>query len=73
MPPVLTEGAGGIAAGKGGGQERIRAGIDAVTTRDPAIRVAAEVAGNHGAILCEDFRAVASAVRGIAGSDRPAR
>ncbi|GAB2649103.1 hypothetical protein GCM10009743_25970 [Kribbella swartbergensis] len=35
----------------------------AATTRNPNIEVSAKVAGNHGAILRKDFRAVADAVR----------
>lgn len=51
---------------KGDEQERIRTGVDAVTARNPNIIVHAKVAGNHGAILRKDYRAIAGAVREIA-------
>jgi pimeloyl-ACP methyl ester carboxylesterase len=47
---------------RGDEQERIRAGLDAVITRNPNIRISAKVDSNHGAILRKDFRAVARAV-----------
>ncbi|MFI9639272.1 alpha/beta fold hydrolase [Micromonospora sp. NPDC051925] len=52
-------------------QERIRAGLGAVTSRNPHIRLGAKVDSNHGAILKKDFRAVATAVREVAALDRP--
>ncbi|MEV5970842.1 alpha/beta hydrolase [Streptomyces sp. NPDC051921] len=58
---------------RGDEQERIRAGLDAVTARNPHIEVSAKVASNHGAILRKDFRAVAAAVREVATLDRAAR
>jgi len=51
-----------------GEQERVRASLGAVTERNPNIRISAKVPSNHGAILRKDFRAVAAAVREIAGS-----
>jgi len=39
-----------------------------VTERNPNIRISAKVPSNHGAILRKDFRAIAAAVREIAGS-----
>ncbi|MEV0108859.1 alpha/beta hydrolase [Nocardia sp. NPDC050799] len=50
---------------RGDEQERIRAGLDAVLTRNPNIRISAKVDSNHGAILRKDFRAIARAVREI--------
>jgi pimeloyl-ACP methyl ester carboxylesterase len=47
---------------RGDEQERIRAGLDAVITRNPNIRISAKVGSNHGAILRKDFRAIARAV-----------
>jgi len=38
-----------------------------VTARNPDIKVSAKVASNHGAILRKDFRAIAEAVREVAG------
>ncbi|SFW85418.1 alpha/beta fold hydrolase [Amycolatopsis australiensis] len=57
---------------KGDEQERIRAGLDAVTARNPHIEVSAKVASNHGALLRKDFPAIARAVREVAalGGDR---
>ena len=52
---------------KGDGQEKIRASVPAVATRNPHITIHAKVASNHGAILRKDFRAIAKAVRGVAG------
>ncbi|GAB2570432.1 hypothetical protein Aab01nite_06060 [Paractinoplanes abujensis] len=51
-------------------QERIRAGLDAVMTRNSHIRLSAKVSSNHGALLRRDYRAVASAVREVAVTDR---
>ncbi|WP_062993903.1 alpha/beta fold hydrolase [Nocardia anaemiae] len=48
---------------RGNEQERIRTSLDAVTARNPNIRISAKVASNHGAILRKDFRAIAAAVR----------
>lgn len=52
---------------KGDGQEKIRASVPAVAERNPHITIHAKVASNHGAILRKDFRAVAAAVRAVAG------
>ncbi|WP_181771887.1 alpha/beta fold hydrolase [Amycolatopsis pittospori] len=51
---------------KGDEQEQIRAGLDAVTARNPNIKVSAKVESNHGALLKKDFRAIADAVREVA-------
>ncbi|MDF3297221.1 alpha/beta fold hydrolase [Streptomyces tropicalis] len=65
--PVRYVVASGTSFGsRGDEQERIRAGLDAATARNPRIRIAAKVAGNHGAVLRKDFRAVAEAVREVA-------
>ncbi|WP_336086387.1 alpha/beta fold hydrolase [Nocardia sp. SSK8] len=47
-------------------QEKIRGGLDAVTSRKPNILVAAKVSSNHGAILRKDFWAIADSVREVA-------
>lgn len=52
---------------KGDEQEKIRASVPAVAERNPHITIHAKVASNHGAILRKDFRAIAEAVRGVAG------
>jgi pimeloyl-ACP methyl ester carboxylesterase len=55
---------------RGDEQERIRAGLDAVTVRNPHIKIHAKVASNHGAILKKDSPVVAAAVREVAALDR---
>jgi hypothetical protein len=52
---------------KGDGQEKIRASVPAVAERNPHITIHAKVGSNHGAILRKDYRAIADAVRGVAG------
>ncbi|MGC4771671.1 alpha/beta fold hydrolase [Micromonospora sp. DT44] len=72
--PVRYVVASGTSLGsKGDEQERIRASLDAVTARNPTIRVHAKVASNHGAILKKDFAAVAQAVREVAALDNERR
>ncbi|WP_328380984.1 alpha/beta hydrolase [Micromonospora zamorensis] len=69
--PVRYVVASGTSLGsRGDEQEQIRASLDAVTVRNPHIRIGAKVASNHGAILKKDFPAVAEAVREVAGLDR---
>ncbi|MGW4287937.1 alpha/beta fold hydrolase [Streptomyces sp. NPDC004673] len=55
---------------RGDEQERLRAGLDAVTARNPNIRITAKVTSNHGALLKKDFAAIAEAVREVAGLSR---
>lgn len=50
-------------------QEKIRAGLEEVTSGNPHIGISAKVAGNHGALLKKDFPAIAKAVREAAGVD----
>ncbi|MEU4344402.1 alpha/beta hydrolase [Nocardia sp. NPDC023852] len=67
--PVRYVVASGMSFGsRGDEQERIRTSLDAVTARNPNIRVSAKVASNHGALLRKDFRAIAEAVRETAAS-----
>ena len=54
---------------KGDEQERIRTSLDAVTARNPNIKISAKVASNHGAILRKDFHAIGEAVREVAALD----
>ena len=58
---------------RGDEQEKIRTSLDAVTARNPNIKVSAKVTSNHGALLRKDFRAVAGAVREVAALDRAGR
>ncbi|MDQ0749194.1 pimeloyl-ACP methyl ester carboxylesterase [Streptomyces africanus] len=65
--PVRYVVASGTSFGsRGDEQERIRAGLDAVTVRNPNIRISAKVPSNHGALLKKDFRAIAESVREVA-------
>jgi pimeloyl-ACP methyl ester carboxylesterase len=52
---------------RGDGQEKIRASVPAVAERNPHVTIHTKVASNHGAILRKDFRAIAEAVRTVAG------
>ncbi|MCX5064689.1 alpha/beta hydrolase [Micromonospora lupini] len=72
--PVRYVVASGTSFGsKGDEQERIRTSLDAVTARNPNIRIGAKVTSNHGAILKKDFAAVATAVREVAALDSAER
>ncbi|MGC4891112.1 alpha/beta fold hydrolase [Micromonospora sp. DT227] len=65
--PVRYVVASGTSLGsRGDEQERIRAGLDAVTARNPNIRISAKVASNHGALLKKDAPAIVAAVREVA-------
>ena len=69
--PVRYVVASGASFGsRGDEQERIRTSLDAVTARNPNIKVSAKVASNHGAILKRDSAAIAKAVREVADLDR---
>ncbi|MDN3354965.1 alpha/beta hydrolase [Actinomadura sp. DC4] len=69
--PVRYVVASGTSLGsRGDEQEQIRSGLDAVTARNPNIKIGAKVASNHGAILKKDFRSIAGAVTEIAALDR---
>jgi pimeloyl-ACP methyl ester carboxylesterase len=54
---------GGNLGGSQEEMERVRAALDPVLARNPALRVSAKVASNHSHVLRRDFRAVAEAVR----------
>jgi pimeloyl-ACP methyl ester carboxylesterase len=72
--PVRYVVASGTSFGsRGDEQEQIRTSLDAVTARNPNIKVSEKVASNHGAILRKDFRAIAEAVREVAALDRGGR
>jgi pimeloyl-ACP methyl ester carboxylesterase len=60
-------------ANLGGGHDEMesaRATLTPVLARNPNIKVSAKVASNHSKILSKDFRAVADAVRELAGTPR---
>ncbi|MFF3410484.1 alpha/beta fold hydrolase [Streptomyces sp. NPDC002742] len=73
VPARYVVASGASLGSKGDEQERIRAGLDAVTARNPNIRISAKVASNHDSILKKDFAAVAEAVREAAAHDRGKR
>ncbi|MEU7800604.1 alpha/beta hydrolase [Micromonospora arborensis] len=67
--PVRYVVASGTSFGsKGDEQERIRASLDAVTERNPNIKISAKVPSTHDAILKKDFSAIAEAVRETAAA-----
>ncbi|MGW3917205.1 alpha/beta fold hydrolase [Streptomyces sp. NPDC005070] len=69
--PVRYVVASGASLGsKGDEQERIRAALDAVTARNPNIKISAKVPSNHDAILKKDYAAVAKAIRDAATPTR---
>jgi pimeloyl-ACP methyl ester carboxylesterase len=57
------------ASGSEMGRELVRASLEKVVERNPNIKISAKVASNHNAILKKDFRAVANAIREVAGLD----
>ncbi|MET9487917.1 alpha/beta hydrolase [Nocardia sp. NPDC006630] len=65
VPTRYVLASGSSFGSKGDEQERIRAGVETVTARNPKIQVSAKVASNHGAILKKDFHAVGNAVREV--------
>ncbi|MEU1418022.1 hypothetical protein [Streptomyces sp. NPDC005731] len=68
--PVRCVVASGTSFGsRGEEQELIRTSLDAVTARNPRIRIGAKVTSNHGAILKKDYGAIAGAVREVAALD----
>ncbi|MBF6166283.1 alpha/beta hydrolase [Streptomyces gardneri] len=70
--PVRYVVASGTSFGsRGDEQERIRAGLDVVTTRNRNIQISAKVPSNHGALLRKDFRAIAQAVHQTAAAHHP--
>ncbi|MFC0505032.1 alpha/beta fold hydrolase [Micromonospora costi] len=71
VPTRYVVASGASFGSKGDEQERIRAGLTAVTERNPNIRISAKVASNHGAILRKDAPAIAEAVREVAALDDP--
>ncbi|WUC06743.1 alpha/beta hydrolase [Nocardia sp. NBC_00565] len=70
VPARYVVASGSSFGSKGDEQERIRAGLDAVTVRNPNIQISAKVASNHDHILRKDFRAVADAAREVAALDQ---
>ena len=78
LEPVLDQvsaptryilGTGGNLGADAKTMEQLRANLEAVTARNPNIRVSTKVASNHSKILRKDFRAVADAVRELAAAE----
>jgi pimeloyl-ACP methyl ester carboxylesterase len=66
--PVRYVVASGTSFGSHGDeQERIRASLETVTSRNPNIEISAKVPSNHGAILRKEYPAIATAVREVVG------
>ncbi|MFI6316742.1 alpha/beta fold hydrolase [Nonomuraea sp. NPDC050556] len=70
VPTRYVVASGASLGSKGDEQERIRASLTKLVERNPNIKISAKVPSNHGSILKKDFRAVADAVREVAGLDR---
>ncbi|MFG3620398.1 hypothetical protein [Nocardia sp. NPDC047654] len=70
VPTRYVSASGSSLGSKGDEQERIRASLHKVVERNPNIQIHAKVPSNHGNILRKDFRAIAEAVRAVAGPDR---
>jgi pimeloyl-ACP methyl ester carboxylesterase len=66
VPVRFVVASGASLGSRGDEQEQIRTSLDAVTARNPNIKISAKVASSHGAILKKDFRAIAGAVREVA-------
>ncbi|MEV0775056.1 alpha/beta fold hydrolase [Streptomyces sp. NPDC050433] len=66
VPVRYVVASGSSLGSRGDEQERIRASLEAVTVRNPNIKIGMKVASNHGAILKKDAPAVAKAVREVA-------
>jgi len=71
VPTRYVVASGASFGSKGDEQERIRAGLTAVTERNPNIRISAKVASNHGAILRKDAPAIAEAIREVTALHAP--
>ncbi|MFB7665302.1 alpha/beta fold hydrolase [Kitasatospora sp. NPDC056138] len=70
VPARYVVASGTSPGSRGDEQERIRAGLNAVTVRNTNIKISAKVASNHDAILKTEFPAVAETVREVATPGR---
>lgn len=68
FPMRFVVGEGGALGATEEGHAAMRATLDPVLARNPNVKVSATVASNHTGIVRKDFRAIAAAVREIAGS-----
>lgn len=69
VPARYVVASGTSLGSRGDEQERIRASLDAVTVRNPHIKISAKVPSNHDKILRDDAPAIAAAVREVAALD----
>ncbi|MFD7308082.1 alpha/beta fold hydrolase [Promicromonospora sp. NPDC059942] len=67
VPTRYVLASGASLGSKGDEQEHIRASLGPALERNPILKISAKVASNHDWILRKDFRAVADAVREVAG------
>ncbi|GAA1614490.1 alpha/beta fold hydrolase [Actinoplanes couchii] len=68
VPTRYVVASGASFGSRGDEQEQIRAGLDAVTVRNPNIRIHAKVTSNHGALLKKDAPTIAEAIRDTAAT-----
>jgi pimeloyl-ACP methyl ester carboxylesterase len=73
VPARYVVASGTSLGSRGDEQERIRTSLNAVTARNPNIKISAKVPSNHDAILKKDSPAIAKAVREVAALDRGPR
>jgi pimeloyl-ACP methyl ester carboxylesterase len=73
VPARYVVASGTSLGSRGDEQERIRTSLNAVTARNPNIKISAKVPSNHDAILKKDSPAIAEAVREVAALDRGPR
>jgi pimeloyl-ACP methyl ester carboxylesterase len=71
FPMRFIVGSGAALGATEEGHTAMRATLDPVLARNPNVKVSATVASNHTAIVRKDFRAIAAAVREVAGLRTP--
>ncbi|HEY2442422.1 MAG TPA: alpha/beta hydrolase, partial [Streptosporangiaceae bacterium] len=68
FPMRFVVGEGGALGATEEGHTAMRATLGPVLARNPNVQVSATVASNHTGIVRKDFRAIAAAVREVAGA-----
>ncbi len=71
FPMRFIVGSGGAMGATKEGHTAMRATLDPVLARNPNVKVSATVKSNHTGIVRKDFRAIAAAVREVAGTRAP--
>lgn len=71
FPMRFVVGAGGALGATEDGHAAMRATLDPVLARNPNVKVSATVTSNHTGVVRKDFRAIAAAVREVAGARAP--